>query len=116
MKAARLEMNYLTVQAHFEKCLRLLICHGSHQDATSILSILALRSRYFQRFQLPLEIIKTAHAEFEQYRQFYSGMENFKVDNLVVNIYRTDDLRLAPPAGVVTSNELDFKLMQLRKY
>ena len=51
--------------------------------------------------------------EFEQCRQFYSGMEKFDMmDKLVMNTYFNESM-LAPP-NMTTSNQLEYQLVRLQ--
>ena len=65
----------------------------------------------FQDFSFPAEEISTAHVEFEQHRQFYSGMENIEADLQVMNSYRIG--KLPAPENM---SKLDSELLQLDKH
>lgn len=66
--------------------------HFSHQDFMGVLRILSERLVYFERFCFPTSDKQLAHVEFEQFRQFYSGMQNFNSDILVTNTYMNEPI------------------------
>ena len=99
------------MRLHFRECVQLLYRHSSHQDASSILVMLYNRLADFQSFSFPAEEISTAHVEFEQHRQFYSGMENREADFWVMNSYRSG--KLPAPENI---SKLDSELLQLNKH
>ena len=80
--------------------------HSSHQDAYSILILLGDHLNYSQMFESTQQEILAAHVEFEQYRQFYSGMVKLDLDPLVMNIYRCRSM--LAPQNMTTSNQLTY--------
>lgn len=108
---SHLRLSYEEVRLHFRESVELLYRYSSHQDALSILITLQHRLAYFQLFAFPPEDINTAHVEFEQHRQFYSGMENIEADLAVMNSYRNRKL-LAPD----NLTKRDSELLRLERH